>query len=100
MYYLRARDEHFAQLLTLQTKMAERAEEKRNAAAEFLGTIRGSPVVVKLASGIEYHGVLQAVDGFMNITLADTKEVYAGKQVADYGDIFLRGSLVTFIATV
>lgn len=71
-----------------------------NAASDFLKEIKGQPVVIKLISGTEYHGVLQAVDGFMNITLSDSKEVYKDTTVASYGDIFLRGTLVTYISAV
>lgn len=69
-----------------------------NAASEFLKEITGNAVIVKVAPDMEYHGVLQAVDGFMNITLKGTKEVYNDKLVAEYGDVFIRGSLVTYIS--
>lgn len=69
-----------------------------NAAAEFITELTGKEVIVKLTSAIEYHGLLQAVDGFMNITLQNTREVYDGKLVAEYGDVFLRGSMVAYIA--
>lgn len=71
-----------------------------NAAAEFLQEIKGKEVIVKLVSGVEYHGNLVAIDGFMNISLLNTKEVYRGKVAADYGDVFLRGSLVTYLGVV
>lgn len=70
-----------------------------NAASDFLKEIKGQPVVIKLVSGTEYHGNLQAVDGFMNINLNETKEVYKGTTVADYGNVFLRGTLVTYISS-
>lgn len=69
-----------------------------NAASEFIAEITGKEVIVKLTSSIEYHGLLQAVDGFMNITLQNTKEVYDGKLVSEFGDVFLRGSMVAYIA--
>lgn len=67
-------------------------EEKPDASAAFLSAITGNSVIVKLNSGLEYHGTLQSVDGFMNIALEATKEYVDTKLTNDYGDVFIRGN--------
>lgn len=69
-----------------------------NASANFLADLRGEKVVVKQPSGIEYRGVLHAVDGFLNVVLRDTTEVYQGNVLTALGEVFLRGSSVDYIA--
>ncbi|CRG87898.1 Methylthioribose-1-phosphate isomerase [Talaromyces islandicus] len=58
----------------------------------FLGEIIGSPVVVKLNSGVVYEGELQSVDGYMNIALEKTEEYVNGQLRRSYGDAFVRGN--------
>lgn len=41
----------------------------KSSPAQFLQSVMGRPVIVKLNSGIEYRGVLACLDGFMNIAL-------------------------------
>lgn len=69
-----------------------------DASTSFLSALKGSSVLVKQPSGIEYHGTLQAVDGFLNVVLCNTKEVYEGTVVSELGEVFLRGSSVDYIA--
>lgn len=69
-----------------------------NATAEFLSELKGSAVIVKQSSGVEYRGILQSVDGFLNTVLKATKEVYEEKVVSELGEVFLRGSVVDYIA--
>ncbi|KAF5181857.1 U6 snrna-associated sm-like protein lsm6, partial [Thalictrum thalictroides] len=42
--------------------------------ADFLKSIRGRPVVVKLNSGVDYRGILACLDGYMNIAMEQTEE--------------------------
>ena len=58
----------------------------------FLSEIIGSPVVVKLNSGVVYKGELQSVDGYMNIALEKTEEYVNGVKRRTYGDAFVRGN--------
>ncbi|KXT06352.1 hypothetical protein AC578_9123 [Pseudocercospora eumusae] len=60
--------------------------------AGFLSDVIGAPVTVKLNSGVLLRGELQAVDGYMNIALEDSKEFVNGKLRRNYGDTFIRGS--------
>lgn len=41
--------------------------------ADFLKSIRGKPVVVKLNSGVDYRGILACLDGYMNIAMEQTE---------------------------
>ncbi|EFW98624.1 lsm domain containing protein [Grosmannia clavigera kw1407] len=64
----------------------------------FLSEIIGSPVVVKLNSGVVYKGELQSVDGYMNIALEKTAEYVNGVKRRTYGDAFVRGNNVMYIS--
>ncbi|CAF9923418.1 MAG: U6 snRNA-associated Sm-like protein LSm6 [Gomphillus americanus] len=64
----------------------------------FLSEIIGAPVVVKLNSGVIYKGELQSVDGYMNIALEKTEEFVDGVKRRAYGDAFIRGNNVMYIA--
>ncbi|VVT53301.1 uncharacterized protein SAPINGB_P003504 [Magnusiomyces paraingens] len=77
---------------------AEPESKQRYDPSSFLHEITGNNVIVKLHSGIEYHGRLQSVDGFMNIALESTKEVINKKEIMDWGDVFLRGHNVIYIS--
>lgn len=65
---------------------------------EFLKTIKGKPVVVKLNSGVIYRGVLSCLDGFMNIALEQCEEYVDGERRNKYGDTFIRGNNVLYIS--
>lgn len=66
--------------------------------ADFLRSIRGKPVVVRLNSGADYRGVLACLDGYMNVALEQTEEYVGGQLKNAYGDAFLRGNNVLYIA--
>ncbi|KNC50214.1 U6 snRNA-associated Sm-like protein LSm6 [Thecamonas trahens ATCC 50062] len=66
--------------------------------SEFLATVLGRPVEVKLDTGVVYKGVLASLDGFMNLVLEQTEEFVNGKKTRAYGDAFLRGNNVTYIS--
>lgn len=67
--------------------------------ADFLKSIRGKPVVVKLNSGVDYRGILACLDGYMNIAMEQTEEYQNGQLKAKYGDTFIRGNNVLYIST-
>ncbi|KIX06932.1 U6 snRNA-associated Sm-like protein LSm6 [Rhinocladiella mackenziei CBS 650.93] len=60
--------------------------------ANFLSSIIGVPVTVKLNSGVIYKGELQSVDGYMNIALEKCAEYVNGQLRRSYGDAFVRGN--------
>merc|ERR1712060_417846 len=70
-----------------------------NNPSNFLKTVLGRPVVVKLNSGVDYRGVLACLDGYMNIAMEQTEEYVNGQLKAKYGDAFIRGNNVLYIST-
>ncbi|KAJ2905095.1 U6 snRNA-associated Sm-like protein LSm6 [Zalerion maritima] len=64
----------------------------------FLSDLIGNAVLVKLNSGVIYKGELQSVDGYMNIALEKTDEYVNGAKRRSYGDAFVRGNNVMYIA--
>lgn len=69
-----------------------------DASTRFLKAIKGNSVIVRQDTGVEYVGVLGAIDQFLNVVLHDAKEMYNGKEVEQLGEVFLRGSIVNYIA--
>ncbi|KAF9674519.1 hypothetical protein SADUNF_Sadunf10G0135600 [Salix dunnii] len=82
--------------------------------ADFLKSIRGRPVVVKLNSGVDYRDmyntgghcpslqhirILACLDGYMNIAMEQTEEYVNGQLKNKYGDAFIRGNNVLYIST-
>ncbi|CAL9038772.1 uncharacterized protein LOC135589092 [Musa acuminata AAA Group] len=65
----------------------------------FLKSIRGRPVVVKLNSGVDYRGILACLDPYMNIAMEQTEEYVNGQLKNKYGDAFIRGNNVLYIST-
>ena len=80
---------------------------------DFLSTVLGQVVKVKLNSGIDYKGkykrfysvysrsllifffaigTLACLDGYMNIALENTEEYVDGRLKNTYGDTFIRGN--------
>ncbi|KAJ8426925.1 hypothetical protein Cgig2_010443 [Carnegiea gigantea] len=70
----------------------EKASANTKTPADFLKSIRGRPVVVKLNSGVDYRGILACLDGYMNIAMEQTEEYVNGQLKNKYGDAFIRGN--------
>ena len=69
------------------------AAKKSKTPSDFLKSILGRPIRVKLNSGIEYRGVLGSLDGYLNIAIEQTEEYSTtGQLQAKYGDCFIRGN--------
>lgn len=60
--------------------------------SDFLKQVVGRPVIVKLNSGVTYHGILACLDGYMNIAMEQTEEYVNGQLNEKYGDAFIRGN--------
>lgn len=73
-------------------------EETKSNPNTFLQGALGKEVQVRLNSGIDYIGVLSCLDGYMNIALEDSKEYVNGVLKNNYGDAFIRGNNVLYIA--
>ncbi|KAI8969704.1 hypothetical protein BDB01DRAFT_840117 [Pilobolus umbonatus] len=70
----------------------EEEEEEDRSPTDFLSTVLGQTVRVRLNSGIDYKGTLACLDGYMNIALENTEEYVEGRLVNKYGDTFVRGN--------
>ncbi|KAK9053248.1 hypothetical protein SSX86_029881 [Deinandra increscens subsp. villosa] len=81
------------------TIAAEKASSTTKTPSDFLKSIRGRPVVVKLNSGVDYRGILACLDGYMNIAMEQTEEYVNGQLKNKYGDAFIRGNNVLYIST-
>ncbi|WWD18635.1 U6 snRNA-associated Sm-like protein LSm6 [Kwoniella shandongensis] len=68
--------------------------------SEFLKNIVGKRVKVRIGSGVDYHGLLTCLDGYMNVALEETEEWAGGRKTAEYGDCFLRGNNVLYISAL
>ena len=80
-----------------QATQATKAADKRTP-SDFLKAILGWPVSVKLNNGTNDKGVLACLDGYMNIAMEQTEELVDGQLKAKYGDCFIRGNNVLYIA--
>ncbi|KAI9017591.1 U4/U6-U5 snRNP complex subunit lsm6 [Gaertneriomyces sp. JEL0708] len=65
---------------------------------QFLASVIGKPVIVKLNSGVNYRGTLACLDGYMNIAMENTEEYVDGVLKGRYGDAFIRGNNVQYIS--
>eukprot|EP01040_Poterioochromonas_malhamensis_P003636 gene3637-3886_t len=63
----------------------------------FLGELTGQEVIVKLKWGMEYKGVLVAVDDYMNLQLARTEEFVDGELAGSLGEVLIRCNNVLYI---
>ena len=60
--------------------------------SDFLTHSIGQRVIVRLYSGVDYHGILTCLDGYLNIALEQTLEFVDGVQTKSFGDAFIRGN--------
>uniref|UniRef100_A0A914QE25 Sm protein F n=4 Tax=Panagrolaimus TaxID=55784 RepID=A0A914QE25_9BILA len=63
----------------------------------FLNSLTGKPVVCKLKWGMEYRGILLAVDGYMNLQLANTEEFIEGTNQGCLGEVLIRCNNVLYV---
>ncbi|WVN90539.1 U6 snRNA-associated Sm-like protein LSm6 [Cryptococcus depauperatus CBS 7841] len=68
--------------------------------SDFLRSIVGKRVKVRIGGGIDYTGLLTCLDGYMNVALEKTEEWAGGVKTASYGDCFLRGNNVLYISAL
>lgn len=67
--------------------------------ADFLKLIKNRPCIVKLNDGMtEYRGTFICLDGCLNIVLEKCEEIINGRVVNKFGDLFIRGNNVQYIA--
>lgn len=83
------------------TEAAETAPavQTKKSPSDFLKTVLGRPVNVRLNGGGNYRGVLACLDGYMNIAMEQTEEYDStGILKNKYGDCFIRGNNVMYIS--
>jgi len=56
-----------------------------------------SEILVQLKDGTQYLGTLLETDTYMNMVLADAKEMHDNQMVARFGEIFVRGNNILYI---
>lgn len=76
----------------------EASLSQKRSPSDFLKSVLGRPVTVRLNSGTDYRGVLSCLDGYMNIAMEQTEEYVDGQLKAKYGDCFIRGNNVLYIS--
>ncbi|CAO4371489.1 Protein CBR-SNR-5 [Caenorhabditis briggsae] len=63
----------------------------------FLNSLTGKNVVCKLKWGMEYKGILVAVDSYMNLQLANAEEYIDGNNTGNLGEILIRCNNVLYV---
>ncbi|KAF2201365.1 U6 snRNA-associated Sm-like protein LSm6 [Delitschia confertaspora ATCC 74209] len=77
--------------------MDSETQNPRSGMGDFIESIRDTTVMVKLYSGAVYYGELQNIDGYMNVSLNECREIRNGKVVRNWGEAFIRGNNVSYI---
>jgi|TARA_B100000795_G_scaffold66968_1_gene45951 U6 snRNA-associated Sm-like protein LSm6 len=84
--------------IVAQPPAAEAEGTKSVTPNDFVHSIVGKSVIVKLNSGVCYHGVLACLDGFMNLALESCEEYVDGQRTKSFGDCFIRGNNVLYLS--
>ena len=71
---------------------------QKRAPSDFLRSVIGRPVSVRLLSGVDYRGILVCLDGYMNVAMEQTEEFVDGVLRNKYGDTMIRGNNVLYIS--
>jgi len=63
-----------------------------------LARFTNSPIVIRLKNGVEYRGIMEICDNYMNIVLSQAKEYVNGQQVMNYGtNVLIRGNNILYV---
>lgn len=54
-------------------------------------------VIVRLKNDVQYKGVMDNVDSYMNLIMTNAEELKDDKVIANYGRVIVRGNNVLFI---
>jgi len=54
-------------------------------------------VVVRLKNDVQYKGMMDNVDSYMNLIMTNAEEIKDDKVIANYGRVIVRGNNVLFI---
>ncbi|MDT7864482.1 MAG: LSm family protein [Thermoproteota archaeon] len=71
-----------------------------SSSSEFLQTVMGQIVLIKLKGGREVRGILKSYDMHMNLILQDAEEIHKDGNVKKLGTIIIRGDNVILISPI
>ena len=54
-------------------------------------------VIVRLKNDVQYKGMMENIDSYMNLIMTNAEEIKDGKVIANYGRVIVRGNNVLFI---
>mmetsp|Transcript_26614 Transcript_26614/g.25476 ORF Transcript_26614/g.25476 Transcript_26614/m.25476 type:complete len:87 (-) Transcript_26614:289-549(-) len=63
----------------------------------FLANLTGKEVIVKLKWGMEYKGLLMAIDSYMNLQLENTEEYINEEFAGNLGQVLIRCNNVLYL---
>ena len=78
--------------------MSSSSSSSSSSPSEFLKSVLGRAVIIKLNHGVEYRGILACLDGYLNVAMEKTEEYQNGELRAKLGDCFIRGNNVLYIS--
>jgi small nuclear ribonucleoprotein F len=64
----------------------------------FLKTLEGRRVLIKLKWGMEYRGNVVSSDSYLNIRLTDTEEWVKNEKIGFLGDVLIRCNNIKYIS--
>ncbi|SBS86177.1 U6 snRNA-associated Sm-like protein LSm6, putative (LSM6) [Plasmodium ovale wallikeri] len=71
-----------------------------NSPKDFVESLKGRAVIVRLNNGADYKGILACLDERMNVALEQTEEYFEGELIEKYNDAFIRGNNVFYIRAI
>ncbi|GAW82313.1 U6 snRNA-associated Sm-like protein LSm6 [Plasmodium gonderi] len=71
-----------------------------NSPKDFVESLKGRAVIVRLNNGSDYKGILACLDERMNVALEQTEEFFEGEFIEKYNDAFIRGNNVFYIRAI
>jgi len=54
-------------------------------------------VIVRLKNDVQYKGMMENIDSYMNLIMTNAEEIKDDKVIANYGRVIVRGNNVLFI---
>lgn len=60
-------------------------------------SLTGQKIIVKLKWGMEYKGLLMAIDSYMNLQLKDAEEYVDGESAGALGEVLIRCNNVLYL---
>ncbi|KAF2003466.1 putative U6 snRNA-associated Sm-like protein LSm6 [Amniculicola lignicola CBS 123094] len=79
-------------------KFANARQSSKDMISSFISELQGEEVAVRLNSGSIFQGYCESIDQFMHINLGNCRQIEDGKEVKYWGDAFIRGNNVSYIA--